>query len=459
MCTLPSLYFTVTNTHNQACIALISVGLISLSMIRHAFYDTFLHFHILLVCLALVGLWYHLREKAARLYLYAAIGIWATQVKNPLSNWESKSANSSQRSIRLLLLIWRNCGRGSTRATVKILPGDAMMVTLSVARTWNLKPGQYIFLYLPSVGLWTSHPFTVAWHDTIEEDAVEKKELPRSWSDIRATLKMTRLHLVVRQRTGFTGNLYKRVEKKEDQCTTFAALVEGPYGQPCHLESYGTVMLFAGGVGITHQLPYVRHLINGFIEGTVATRRISLIWVIRTAEHITWCESWLKSLLGIRETTEILTIHVFITMPVSTSEVTNLFSFNEGTKLFPGRPKSDLMASTSELTITPTLSISEKDKIHPDQSHVEFQARFEDKKQISVEQIDASSPFSFGEGVRVFPGRPNIDCMVSSEAETQIGSMAVSSCGPGSMSDDVRNACRKLQFISEIDYYEETFSW
>lgn len=49
-------------------------------MIRHAYYETFLHIHILLVCLAIAGLWYHLKELYARRYLIAAIGIWTTQV-------------------------------------------------------------------------------------------------------------------------------------------------------------------------------------------------------------------------------------------------------------------------------------------------------------------------------------------------------------------------------------------
>ena len=38
------------------------------------------------------------------------------------------------------------------------------------------------------------------------------------------------------------------------------AFVEGPYGYQS-FQSYGTVMLFAAGVGITHQVPHVRDLV------------------------------------------------------------------------------------------------------------------------------------------------------------------------------------------------------
>lgn len=48
------------------------------------------------------------------------------------------------------------------------------------------------------------------------------------------------------------------------------------------LHSYGTVMLFAGGIGITHQVPHVRDLVTGFGNGTVAARKVILVWVIQS---------------------------------------------------------------------------------------------------------------------------------------------------------------------------------
>lgn len=49
-------------------------------MLRHAFYETFHHLHILFVCLTIAGLWYHLKDRYAMRYLLAAMGVWATQV-------------------------------------------------------------------------------------------------------------------------------------------------------------------------------------------------------------------------------------------------------------------------------------------------------------------------------------------------------------------------------------------
>jgi hypothetical protein len=40
------------------------------------------------------------------------------------------------------------------------------------------------------------------------------------------------------------------------------------------MHSYGTVMLFAGGVGITHQVPLVRDLVAGYANGTVVSLNV-----------------------------------------------------------------------------------------------------------------------------------------------------------------------------------------
>ena len=49
-----------------------------------------------------------------------------------------------------------------------------------------------------------------------------------------------------------------------------------------NLDSYGTVMLFAAGIGITHQVPYVRSLVTGYANNTVACRKLTLVWIIQS---------------------------------------------------------------------------------------------------------------------------------------------------------------------------------
>jgi NAD(P)H-flavin reductase len=95
-------------------------------------------------------------------------------------------------------------------------------------------------------------------------------------------MRKTTISLITRKRMGFTASLFKKASKAPGGKTTVTAFVEGPRGALHTLHSYGTVVLFAGGVGITHQVPYVRDLVAGYANGTVAARRVVLIWIIQT---------------------------------------------------------------------------------------------------------------------------------------------------------------------------------
>lgn len=130
-------------------VAFVALLIQSPSAIRHAFYETFLHLHIALAVLSFVGLWMHLAEFPQQTLLKAAIVAWIFD-----------------RSLRFWNLIYRNIGRGRTTATVEALPGDALRVSFKVARPWKAQPGQHIYVTIPSVGLWTSHPFSIAWSES-----------------------------------------------------------------------------------------------------------------------------------------------------------------------------------------------------------------------------------------------------------------------------------------------------
>ena len=147
-------------------------------------------------------------------------------------------------------------------------------------------------------------------------------------------------------------------------------------------------MLFAGGVGISHQVPYVRYLVEGYGRGTVAARRVVLVWVIRSPEHLEWIRPWMTTILAMDKRRDVLRVLLFVTRPRSTKEI--------------------------------------------------------------------HSPSAT---VQMFPGKPNVDTLIKMECEKQIGAMAVSVCGPGSLSDDVRQAVRRRQNISNLDLLEESFTW
>ena len=255
-----------------------------------------------------------------------------------------------------------------------------------MVRPWTFKPGQHLYLYMPTVALWTSHPFTAAWSDVSEEPANEK-ELALASQDVFSVRKPT-VSLIIRRRTGFTNTLFERAASSPHGRLSLPAVVEGPYGNEHSLDSYGTVVLFAAGVGITHNVCFVRHLLQGYADGTVAARRVTLVWIIQVPEHLEWIRPWMTAILGMEHRRDLLRIMLFVTRPRNTREI--------------------------------------------------------------------HSPSST---VQMFPGKPDIPTLLDGEVDNQIGAMGVMVCGTGSLSDEVRSACRTRQQRSHIDFVEECFTW
>ena len=219
-----------------------TIILTSWTAFRHAFYETFLHIHIALVSLILAALWIHLDGQQQKTYVKAVISIWVIE-----------------RLIRLSSLIYRNVGRGgtNTNADVKVLPGDAMRVTLRLARPWTFKPGQHVFLNIPSVRIWSSHPFSIAWSDVLPQH-LRPRDLEKGIRTSQPTTdtlpqRPTSISLIIRRRAGFTSHLHQKALDTPNHRISLPALIEDPYGGTQILHSYGTVMLFAAGVGITHR--------------------------------------------------------------------------------------------------------------------------------------------------------------------------------------------------------------
>lgn len=106
------------------------------------------------------------------------------------------------------------------------------------------------------------------------------------------------------------------------------------------MHSYGTVMLFAGGVGITHQVPLVRDLVAGYANGTVAARKIVLVWIIQSPEHLEWIRPWMTSILAMDKRRDVLRIMLFVSRPRSTKEI---HSPSATVQMFPGRPNIETL--------------------------------------------------------------------------------------------------------------------
>ncbi|KAJ0413074.1 ferric reductase like transmembrane component-domain-containing protein [Aspergillus carlsbadensis] len=301
------------------------------SPIRHAFYETFAHLHFAVAAVSFAFLWMHLRGRHAQSYLLAAIILWAVE-----------------RTVRMFRVLYRGWGVMPTTAAVELMPGDAVKVTLKIPRPWTPEPGEHIFICIPSIGWMTFHPFSVCWIDGPSKEVeigVDEIENNR----IRLPRKAEIVTLLVRRRTGFTDRLFQRAQRARDCQLTMGACVDGPYGGGMGtntMESYGTVLLFAAGIGITHQMSFIRHLVHGYASGIAVVRRLVLVWVVRTPEHLDWVREWMEMIFEMEGCAEMLRIQLFITLPCDVKEIRWLEDVPaEAVDIRGGRPDADKIVS------------------------------------------------------------------------------------------------------------------
>lgn len=310
-------------------VAFTILGIQAWSPLRHAFYETFLNIHRLMVVFAIVGAWVHIDTHSLPQlpWMKLCLGMWICEWL--IRTWKCAYYNVSMR-------------RGMSKVTVEALPNDACRVTIDLVREWNHRPGSHVHLYLPSLAGWASHPFSVAWasphhHSMPASVNDEKLGLPTTSTvhDLtRPSQKMRSISLVVRAREGLTRSMYDKASKQPMGVLSTYGMIEGPYGGHESLDSYGTCILFAAGVGITHQTSFVRHLVAGYHGGTVAARKVVLVWSIPNTECLEWVRPWMDEILRMPGRREVLKILLFITRPKNHSEIN---STSGSVQMFPGR--------------------------------------------------------------------------------------------------------------------------
>jgi predicted ferric reductase len=384
--------------------AFIILVVISLSPLRHAFYETFLATHIMLAFIILICVWVHCATSATAgglpqlPWVVAVILLWM-----------------AERLYRVGLNAYRSWSRnGLADAVVEPMPGDCSRVTIHLPRYVDVQPGTHAYLRFADISPLECHPFSIAWvkHTplsggllpTTEKRTAKGSDLSASSVPLtgfnatkQAHLLRTSVSFVIGAQTGFTRKLYNRAvqncDKYSSRSATFKALFEGPYAGHHSLDSYGHAVLVAGATGITHQVSYLRHLIEGYADGTVATRRITLVWVVRDYEALEWVRPWMDEVMRMPQRHEILQVRIFVTRPNQAFQAAQLGSSGSRT-------------------------------------------------------------------IQLHSGRPNIPVLVRKEVAEQAGAMCVTVCGPGALADDVRAAVRNvLDEGTVVDFIEESFTW
>ncbi|AEO65058.1 uncharacterized protein THITE_2111628 [Thermothielavioides terrestris NRRL 8126] len=311
-------------------VAMVIILISAFSPLRHAFYETFLNTHIILALISFICTWVHCTSAAVPGGLPQTPWILAI-----LTLWLAERA---ARMIRLAYANWSS--RGFTEAIVEPMPGEACRVTMHLPRFVDVKPGQHAYLRFGGLRCWESHPFSIAW---FEHSYGSEPVLPiTEKEDIEPARKPvgTSVTFIIGAHTGFTRRLHNASRQSQGRAVSMRAAFEGPYAGHHSMDSYGHVVLIAGATGITHQISYLRHLIDGYNAGTSATRRLMLVWIVRDYEVLEWVRPWMDKILRLPNRKQVLQVRLFVTRPKAASQV---ISNSTTVQMFPGRPNIPML--------------------------------------------------------------------------------------------------------------------
>lgn len=88
------------------------------------------------------------------------------------------------------------------------------------------------------------------------------------------------LVLVFKPHKGFTRRVFDISRTHPD--VSYRAYLDGPYGGLSRkLEAFETVLMVAGGSGITPIVAHLQHLASKIREGEALTRDIRIIWTVK----------------------------------------------------------------------------------------------------------------------------------------------------------------------------------
>ena len=240
----------------------------SLPFLRSMAYELFAICHIP-VGILYVGLlfWHCNNYLTSWSYLYATVGIWATCY-----------------FLRLFNLNWLKPWRKSAwlvgdEAAITLMAENCIKITVPTQMTW--RPGQYVYLRMPSISVFENHPFTIS--------SLCSHDFPSEYGD-----EYRDCTLVFRPFGGFTRKVLNTAIAN-GPLKTYRAYLEGPYGgMQRELAAFETVILFAGGSGITAIVSQLLNLIKRMRDGKAVTQKIEVIWVMKKLEAMDWFREELR---------------------------------------------------------------------------------------------------------------------------------------------------------------------
>lgn len=336
------------------------------------------------------------------------------------------------------------------------------------------RAGQHVRIRIPALGLrlgYEGHPFTIASAPDTEGLVLMCKNTG-DWT--RA------LHNLASQGTD------KSNESGSGAASTdVSVIVEGPHGGMGNtlLPSFSSVMLIAGGSGITHSLGLAHDLVSRASTGVIRARTVDLVWIVRSEEIARPLLPTLLDMVNDAKGSEVacltsflagqptaLRVHIYVTRNSSST-----LSLDQIPSPTTKPDRSDAGPVLPELVYNKRALDSEYE--------LQQMGRPEDFAEPFTPRDRA--PFSpYGQGFTItdqplsslvaYPERPDFDNLVGSlvhetierhaRARSDASGVCVTACGPLSMVHSVNEAVKRIdadqrRIIGGIEFEEECFQY
>lgn len=272
------------------------------TFIRRHFYEVFLKLHLLSAGVLLTAVWLHIKSgvlAVPKVYLLTATCLWLSAQLLRLGNLLYR--NVLYHNFLHCNFLCRKLPRRTQTANARVMAiAGAIHICVKPERPWDFRAGQIVYLTIPRLSpsaFSQSHPAVVAWWYKSKGG----EEGPYAG-------RPDTIVLIIQPRYGisqgsFTEGLgrvarvprYQALRETDDTyqvngclCTTIEnpidvrAIVEGPYGEELELGSYGTVLLFATGIGIAAQVAYARRFLEKNLKRDSKVQRIALFWEVES---------------------------------------------------------------------------------------------------------------------------------------------------------------------------------
>ncbi|KAJ3178698.1 hypothetical protein HDU85_005101 [Gaertneriomyces sp. JEL0708] len=195
----------------------------------------------------------------------------------------------------------------TTLTKVVYHPGNTLELRFEKP-SFNYKPGQYLFLNIPSVSYFQWHPFTIS--STPEEGFVSVH--------IRVVGDWTK-------KVASELGCYNVLGSKTPTMKLPTIRVDGPYGAPAEdFYNYEVAVLVSAGIGVTPAASLLKSVwYRYYRKAPMRLRKVYFIWTNRDKESFAWFQSLLSTLETSVPST-FLEIHVYLTGGLALDDIHNV---------------------------------------------------------------------------------------------------------------------------------------